>query len=134
MAITQITAGQKDWLSTLNSDLSQIGDKVTSISIPVTFVNGNSGDISVMHYTFGSHILNTVQGWVKLGENLNGGTATNVVKGTAGTDLGDIWAWTISGSIYTGKCSVANDGTVSITMEATTTSGNTLNLMGFRAY
>ena len=38
MAVTQITAGQKDWLSTLNSDLSQIGDKVSSSTVPITAI------------------------------------------------------------------------------------------------
>ncbi len=40
MAITQITAGQEDWLSVLNSDLSQIGDFTTWSTAGITVLNG----------------------------------------------------------------------------------------------
>lgn len=40
MAITQITAGQEDWLSTLNSDLSQIGDFTEWSTAGITALNG----------------------------------------------------------------------------------------------
>ncbi len=42
MAITQITAGQKDWLSTLNDDLTELGnrDSGTWTSTGLTALNG----------------------------------------------------------------------------------------------
>lgn len=40
MAITQIRAGQKDWLSTLNSNLSQIGDFTEWSTAGITALNG----------------------------------------------------------------------------------------------
>lgn len=40
MAITQIQAGQKDWLSTLNSNLSQIGDFTEWSTAGITALNG----------------------------------------------------------------------------------------------
>ena len=40
MAITQIQAGQKDWLSALNSNLSQIGDFTDWSTAGITALNG----------------------------------------------------------------------------------------------
>lgn len=134
MAITQITAGQKDWLSTLNSDLSQIGDKVSSQLIPVTFINGFSGDIAVVHYTFDTHILTIVQGWFKGNTTLNGGAKTAIFKVPAGTDLGSCYVWTTSGNMRGGRVTVATDGTVSVEMEDQVTSPNTMCILGSRNY
>ncbi|KGL67271.1 hypothetical protein LX03_03070 [Limosilactobacillus mucosae] len=40
MAVTQIQVGQKDWLSTLNSNLSQIGDFTEWSTAGITALNG----------------------------------------------------------------------------------------------
>lgn len=40
MAITQIRAGQEDWLNTLNSNLSQIGDFTEWSTAGITALNG----------------------------------------------------------------------------------------------
>ena len=40
MAITQIRAGQEEWLSTLNSNLSQIGDFTEWSTAGITALNG----------------------------------------------------------------------------------------------
>ena len=40
MAVTQIQAGQKGWLSTLNSNLSQIGDFTEWSTAGITALNG----------------------------------------------------------------------------------------------
>lgn len=40
MAVTQIQAGQKDWLSALNSNLSQIGDFTEWSTAGITALNG----------------------------------------------------------------------------------------------
>ena len=65
MAISTITSGQKDWLSVLNNDLSQIGDKVASTSYPVTFVNGYSGDVKCRYWKLGSTSLTVLTGYIK---------------------------------------------------------------------
>lgn len=134
MAITQITAGQKDWLSTLNSDLAQIGSKVARQNLAVTFVNGFSGDIAVVHYTFDTHILTIVQGWFKGTTTLNGGAKTAIFKVPAGTDLGSCYVWTTSGNMRGGRVTVATDGTVSVEMEDQVTSPNTMCILGSRNY
>ena len=54
MSIDLINNGHEDWLNTLNSDLSQIGDKVASTSYPVTFVDGNTGDLKCRYWKLGS--------------------------------------------------------------------------------
>lgn len=64
MAITQITAGQKDWLSVLNNDLSQIGDKVATTAYPVTLTNGWKGSLTCNSWKIGSHWLSIVSGWL----------------------------------------------------------------------
>lgn len=134
MAITQITAGQEDWLSTLNSDLNQIGAKVARQNLAVTFVNGFSGDIEIVHYTFDTHILTIVQGWFKGNSNLNAGSKTEIFKVPAGTDLGSCYVWTTSGNMRGGRVTVATDGTVSVEMEDQVTSPNTLCILGSRNY
>lgn len=134
MAITQITSGQKDWLSTLNSDLSQIGAKVARQNLAVTFVNGFSGDIAVVHYTFDTHILTIVQGWFKGNTTLNGGAKTAIFKVPAGTDLGSCYVWTTSGNMRGGRVTVGYDGTVSVEMEDQVASPNTMCILGSRNY
>lgn len=135
MAITQITAGQKDWLSTLNSDLSQIGAKVARQDLAVTFVNGFSGDIEVVRYTFDTHILTIVQGWFKNNSvTLSGGSKTAIFKVPAGTDLGSCYVWTTSGNMRGGRVTVATDGTVSVEMEDQVATQNTLCVLGSRNY
>lgn len=135
MAITQITAGQKDWLSTLNSDLSQIGAKVTRQNLAVTFVNGFSGDVVVVHYTFDGHILTIVQGWISTGNaTLSAGVKKKIFKVPAGTDLGSCYVWTTNGSMRGGRVTVANDGTVSFEMEDQVGTGGLLSILGARNY
>ena len=135
MAIAQITAGQKDWLSTLNSDLSQIGDKVSSQLIPVTFINGFSGDISVRRYQFGSNMITIVEGWFNTGSaTIKGGTPTGIFKLPANTDIGMVFAWTNSANMLNGRVHVQTDGTVTVELENELGSNNYVDILGMRAY
>lgn len=135
MAITQITAGQKDWLSTLNSDLSQIGDKVSSQLIPVTFINGFSGDISVRRYQFGSNMITTVEGWFNTGSaTIKGGTPTGIFKLPANTDIGMVFAWTNSANMLNGRVVIKTDGTVTVELENELGGNNFVDILGMRAY
>lgn len=135
MAITQITAGQEDWLSTLNSDLSQIGDKVSSQLIPVTFINGFSGDISVRRYQFGSSVITTVEGWFNTGSaTIKGGTPTGIFKLPANTDIGMVFAWTNSANMLNGRVVIETDGTVTVELENELGGNNFVNILGMRAY
>ena len=135
MAITQITAGQKDWLSTLNSDLSQIGDKVSSQLIPVTFINGFSGDISVRRYQFGSNMITIVEGWFNTGSaTIKGGTPTGIFKLPANTDIGMVFAWTNSANMLNGRVVIKTDGTVTVELENELGGNNFVDILGMRAY
>ena len=135
MAVTQITAGQKDWLSTLNSDLSQIGDKVSSQLIPVTFINGFSGDISVRRYQFGSSMITTVEGWFNTGSaTIKGGTPTGIFKLPANTDIGMVFAWTNSANMLNGRVVIKTDGTVTVELENELGGNNFVDILGMRAY
>lgn len=135
MAIAQITAGQKDWLSTLNSDLSQIGDKVSSQLIPVTFINGFSGDISVRRYQFGSNMITTVEGWFNTGSaTIKGGTFTGIFKLPANTDIGMVFAWSNSSNMLNGRVHIETDGTVTVELENELGENNFVDILGMRAY
>ncbi|MCF0118721.1 MAG: hypothetical protein HUJ64_03060 [Limosilactobacillus mucosae] len=135
MAVTQITAGQKDWLSTLNSDLSQIGDKVSSQLIPVTFINGFSGNISVRRYQFGSSMITTVEGWFNTGSaTIKGGTPTGIFKLPANTDIGMVFAWTNSANMLNGRVVIKTDGTVTVELENELGGNNFVDILGMRAY
>lgn len=135
MAITQITAGQKDWLSTLNSDLSQIGDKVSSQLIPVTFINGFSGDISVRRYQFGSNMITIVEGWFNTGNaTIKGGTPTGIFKLPANTDIGMVFAWTNSANMLNGRVVIKTDGTVTVELENELGGNNFVDILGMRSY
>ena len=135
MAINLINNGQEDWLSTLNSDLSQIGAKVARQNLAVTFVNGFSGDIEVVHYTFDTHILTIVQGWISTGNaTLSAGVKNEIFKVPAGTDLGSCYVWTTNGSMRGGRVTVADDGTVSFEMEDEVGTGGLLSILGARNY
>ena len=135
MAITQITAGQEDWLSTLNSNLSQIGDKVSSQLIPVTFINGFSGDISVRRYQFGSSVITTVEGWFNTGSaTIKGGTPTGIFKLPANTDIGMVFAWTNSANMLSGRVVIETDGTVTVELENELGGNNFVNILGMRVY
>lgn len=135
MSINLITNGQEDWLSTLNSDLSQIGAKVARQNLAVTFVNGFSGDIAVVHYTFDTHTLMIVQGWFRNNSiTLNAGERKAIFKVPAGTDLGSCYVWTTSGNMRGGRVTVADDGTVSVEMEDQVATQNGLCILGSRNY
>lgn len=135
MAIAQITAGQKDWLSTLNSDLSQIGDKVSSRLIPVTFINGFSGDITVRRYQFGSNMITTVEGWFNTGSaTIKGGTLTGIFKLPVNTDIGMVFAWSNSSNMLNGRVHAETDGTVTVELENELGANNFVDILGMRAY
>lgn len=94
MAVTQITAGQKDWFSTLNSDLSQIGDKVSSSTVPITAINGCSVTGSTVVYQIGSHHLAITTGSVSIGSALStSNKSIDFGRLASDTDVGQGIAW-----------------------------------------
>lgn len=131
-----IKNGQEDWLTTLNAGLNQIGDKVSSQTIPVTFINGFSGDISIKKYQFGSAQITTVEGWFKTAGSatLQGGTPTGIFKVPTGTDIGMCFAWTNSANMLNGRVHVQSDGTVTVELENVLGANNFVNIVGMRAY
>lgn len=130
-----IKNGQEDWLTTLNAGLSQIGDKVSSQPIQVTFINGFSGDISMRIYQLGSNRITTIEGWFNTGNTtLKGGTATGIFKVPAGTDIGMVFAWTNSANMLNGRAHVQTDGTVTVELENELGPNNYVDLLGMRAY
>lgn len=139
MAITQITAGQEDWLSTLNSDLSQIGDKVSSVKLSGTMINGCSGLVDCTKYTIGDRILNVTQGSFQIGSELNSSTkkidfaqmAADFDAG-AGIAYSNVSNWAVIGSVS------ANNGKLTLTISngdtGTITKGTWFNFLMIRAY
>lgn len=139
MAIELINKGQEDWLSTLNSDLSQIGDKVSSVKLSGTMVNGCSGLVDCTKYTIGDRILNVTQGSFQIGFELNSSTKTiDFAQMAADFDAGagiaysNVSNWAVIGSVS------ANNGKLTLTISngdtGTITKGTWFNFLMIRAY
>ena len=117
MAINLINNGQEDWLSTLNSDLSQIGDKVSSVKVSGTMINGCSGLVDCTKYTIGDRTLNVTQGTFQIGAELSTSTrsidfaklATDVDAG-AGFAYSSTTNWAVMGTVS------VNNGTLTLTI------------------
>ena len=139
MAISLINNGQEDWLSTLNSDLSQIGDKVSSVKVSGTFINGCSGGLDCTKYTIGDRILNVTQGSFQIGFDLNSSAKTiyfaqmaadfDAGAGIAYSTIGD-WAVTAGVTANQGKLTL----TVSNGDAGTISKGTWFNFFMIRAY
>lgn len=139
MDLTKIFSGMDKGPEAIQANFekinSAVGDKVSSQPIPVTFINGFGGDVEVVHYTFDSHILTIVQGWISTGNaTLSAGVKKEIFKVPAGTDLGSCYVWTTNGSMRGGRVTVANDGTVSFEMEDQVDAGGALSILGARSY
>lgn len=142
MAIELINNGQEDWLSTLNSDLSQIGDKVSSVKVSGTFINGCSGgSIDCTMYTIGGRTLNVTQGQFQIGSDLSSSTKTiEFAQLATGIDAGVGIAsstssnWAVTGTVLAN----ANNGKLTLTISngdaATITRGTWFGFLMIRAY
>lgn len=139
MAIELINNGQEDWLSTLNSDLSQIGDKVSSVKLSGTMINGCSGLVDCTKYTIGDRILNVTQGSFQIGSDLNSSTKTiDFAQMAADFDAGagiaysNVSEWAVIGSVS------ANNGKLTLTISngdaGTITQGTWFDFLMIRAY
>lgn len=94
MAINLINNGQEDWLSTLNSDLSQIGDKVSSSKVPITAINGCSVDGYTVVYHIGSRYLAITTGSISIGSALSASNKSiDFGRLASDTDIGQGVAW-----------------------------------------
>lgn len=139
MDLTKIFSGMDKGPEAIQANFEklkdQVGAKVTQQNLAATFVNGFSGGISVVHYTFDTHVLTIVQGWFANNDAiLNGGERKAIFKVPTGTDLGSCYVWTTSGNMRGGRVTVADDGTVSIEMEDKVETHNTLSILGIRNY
>lgn len=142
MAIELINNGQEDWLSTLNGDLSQIGDKVSSVKVSGTYINGCSGgSIDCTMYTIGGRTLNVTQGQFQIGSELSSSTKTiEFAQLATGIDAGvGIASSTSSNWAVTGTVSAnANNGKLTLTISngdaSTITRGTWFGFLMVRAY
>lgn len=138
MAITQITAGQKDWLSTLNSDLSQIGDKVSSSTVPITAINGCSVTGSTVVYQIGNHRLAITTGSVSIGSALStSNKSIDFGRLAADTDVGQGVAWSQVTNWAVGGVITRSGTTFTLTEEnygADISKGTYFNFMLVRSY
>lgn len=138
MAVTQITAGQKDWLSTLNSNLSQIGDKVSSSTVPITAINGCSVTGSTVVYQIGSHHLAITTGSVSIGSALStSNKSIDFGRLAADTDVGQGVAWSQVTNWAVGGVITRSGTTLTLTEEnygADISKGTYFNFMLMRSY
>nr|DAH38777.1 MAG TPA: baseplate protein [Caudoviricetes sp.] len=139
MDLTKIFSGMDKGPEAIQANFekinSAVGDKVSSQSIQVTFINGFSGDISMRIYQLGSNRITTIEGWFNTGNaTLKGGTTTGIFKVPAGTDIGMVFAWTNSSNMLNGRVHVKADGTVTVELENDLGPNNFVDLLGMRAY
>lgn len=91
MAITQIQKGQKDWLSTLNSNLSQIGTGTEWVKAGLTSLNGFGGtNLCWRKYKAGGLTLIEFAGWcttaaVKSNQSIDIVQVSDDIKNLVGT-------------------------------------------------
>lgn len=134
-----IKNGQKDWLTTLNAGLNQIGDKVSSTKVSGTMINGCSGLVDCTKYTIGGRALNVTQGSFQIGAELSTSTrsidfaklATDVDAG-AGFAYSNTTNWAVMGTVS------VNNGTLKLTISngdaSTITKSTWFNFLMIRAY
>ena len=139
MDLTKIFSGMDKGPEAIQANFekinSAVGDKVSSQSIQVTFINGFSGDISMKTYQLGSSRITTIEGWFNTGNaTLTGGTATEIFKVPANTDIGMVFAWTNSSNMSNGRVHIKTDGTVTVELEKDLGPSNFVDLLGMRAY
>lgn len=138
MAVTQITAGQEDWLSTLNSDLSQIGDKVSSSQVGITFINGCSGSAVTTCYLLGGRHLNITVGNVSLGSALTSSSRSiDFGKLATDTDVGQGVAWAYASNWAANGVITRSGTTLTLTANAyfdSISKGTAFNFLLVRSY
>lgn len=138
MAITQITAGQKNWLSTLNSDLAQIGDKVSSTTVPITAINGCSVDGSTVVYHIGSRYLAITTGSISIGSALSASNKSiDFGRLASDTDIGQGVAWSQVTNWAVGGVITRSGTTLTLTEEnygGDVSRGTYFNFMLVRSY
>lgn len=110
-----INNGQEDWLTVLNAGLSQIGDKTSSIKVPVTMLNGCSGGINCTKYTIGTQVLNVAQGSFQTGAELSPNMrsiefAQLDVNGATGIAHASVTNWAVVGTV------TVSDGKLKLTI------------------
>lgn len=140
MAIELINNGQEDWLSTLNGDLSQIGDKVSSVKVSGTFINGCSGgSIDCTMYTIGARTLNVTQGSFQTGLDLSSSARVlDFAQLATDIDAGVGIAYSTSGDWAVTACVTSNQGKLTLTVSngdaGTITKGTWFSFLMIRAY
>lgn len=116
-----------------------VGDKVSSIKVSGTMINGCSGGLDCTMYTIGDRILNVTQGSFQIGFELNSSTkkidfaqlATDVDAG-AGIAYSNVSDWAVIGAVS------VNNGKLTLTISNgdanTITKGTWFNFFMIRAY
>lgn len=118
MAINLINNGQEDWLSTLNSDLSQIGDKVSSSKVPITAINGCIVDAYTIVYHIGSRYLAITTGSISIGSALSASNKSiDFGRLASDTDIGQGVAWSQTANWAVGGVITRSGTTLTLTEE-----------------
>lgn len=138
MAINLINNGQEDWLSTLNSDLSQIGDKVSSSKVPITAINGCSVDAYTIVYHIGSRYLAITTGSISIGSALSASNKSiDFGRLASDTDVGQGVAWSQVANWAVGGVITRSGTTLTLTEEnygGDVSQGTYFNFMLVRSY
>lgn len=143
MDLTKIFSGMDKGPEAIQSNFekinSAVGDKVSSVKVPGTMINGCSGLVDCSKYTIGGRTLNVTQGSFQIGFELNSSTktidfaqlATDVDAGV-GIAYSNVSNWAVIGTVS------ANNGKLTLTISngdaSTISKGTWFNFFMIRAY
>lgn len=143
MDLTKIFSGMDKGPEAIQANFEKIngavGDKVSSIKVSGTMINGCSGALDCTMYTIGNRILNVTQGSFQIGFELNSSTkkidfaqlATDVDAGV-GIACSNVSEWAVIGAVS------VNNGKLTLTISNgdanTITKGTWFNFFMIRAY
>lgn len=143
MDITKIFSGMDKGPEAIQANFEKIngavGDKVSSIKVSGTMINGCSGALDCTMCTIGNRILNVTQGLFQIGFELNSSTkkidfaqlATDVDVGV-GIAYSNVSEWAVIGAVS------VNNGKLTLTISngdaSTITKGTWFSFFMIRAY
>lgn len=143
MDLTKIFSGMDKGPEVIQANFekisSAVGDKVSSVKVSGTMINGCGGSFDCTMYTIGDRTLNVTQGSFQLGFDLSSSTktidfaqlATDVDAG-AGIAYSQVSNWAVIGAV------TVNNGKLTLTISNgdanTITKGTWFNFFMIRAY
>lgn len=142
MDLTKIFSGMDKGPEAIQSNFEKIngavGDKVSSVTVPITAINGCSVDGSTVVYQIGSHRLAITTGSVSIGSSLSASNKTiDFGRLASDTDIGQGVAWSQVTNWAVGGVITRSGTTLTLTEEnygGEVSQGTYFNFMLVRSY